>query len=190
VSTHVDENVVRKCAIEVLRLIDHYGGDISQLKEGLVAPARKLVDRPDLLNLGVHREGNHVGFSLYLYYDPGLAIIMSHLPKGSTIPVHDHGGWEAFTPYRGTVRHTLYARVDDDTVPGHARLDVLEERVLNPGDIALLVPPADIHGWSALKDDTYTIAFLGAEFNQTRRYYQPDQESYLIRNQKSWRTGR
>jgi predicted metal-dependent enzyme (double-stranded beta helix superfamily) len=189
VSEEVD-NDVRECAREALRLIDQYEGDVSKIKEGLVAPVRLLVDKPDLLTLSVYREGNHVGFSRYLYYDPGLAIIMAHLPKDSTIPVHDHGGWEALTPYRGLIRHSLYRRVDEDSVPGHARLEVIEERVLNPGDISLLVPPKDIHGWSALKDDTYTIAFLGAEFDQTRRYYQPDQESYLIRDQKSWRTGR
>ena len=184
------DNVVRECAREALALIEQHGGDVSKIKEGLVAPIRRLVDKPDLLTISVHREGNHVGFSRYLYYDPGLAIIMSLLPKDSTIPVHDHGGWEALSPYRGAIQHTLYKRVDDESVPGSARLEVLEERVLQPGDISLLVPPKDIHGWSALKDDTYTIAFLGAEFEQNRRYYQPDQESYLIRHQKSWRTGR
>ena len=66
--------------------------------------------------------------------------------------------------YRGRIRHVVYERVDDQTVPGAAELRVAEDRELGPGDFAIVAPPADIHSFTALSDGTYGITVVSGAY--------------------------
>jgi predicted metal-dependent enzyme (double-stranded beta helix superfamily) len=148
----------------------------------------RFLERPDLLVLGVDRTANHQPWSSYLYYDGELTIAMSQIGTTRPVPVHDHGMvWEAVTVYRGSVGHRMYRSLKEDAGKGRAELELVEEAVLHAGDFRTLVPPADIHGMTALEDDTYILGAHLGRFSQNRRYYQPDRNTYLLRNQAQWR---
>ena len=72
------------------------------------AALKRIVAQPDLLSLGVKRQGNHIDNSKYLYYDGQLVITLDEFPKGKRIPPHDHGVWEALAVYKGSFEHTVY----------------------------------------------------------------------------------
>jgi len=125
--------------------------------------------------------------SYYLYFDGELSILLYQVPNGNTIPPHDHGIWETLSVYRGRMKHVVYERADDGLVPGTAELRVIDDRVLERGDFAIVAPPADIHSFSALCDDTYAITVVNGAYKPDRHYYQPDEKTYVVRPQRNAR---
>jgi len=186
-SQRTAKHTVRDCAQMIVAAIAAHGQDSVALGNAISAPLRDLMQRPDLLAQGIPREGNNVALSYYLYYDGELSILLFHVPKGKTIPPHDHGIWETLSVYLGRVRHVVYERADDASVPGAAELRVIDDRVLERGDFAIVAPPADIHSFTALVDDTYAITVVNGMYKAERHYYQPDEKTYVVRQQRNAR---
>jgi predicted metal-dependent enzyme (double-stranded beta helix superfamily) len=180
-------SIIRDCAQAIAAAIARHGSDGEALGAAIKASLRHLVAMPNLLELGIPREGNNVAFSQYLYFDGDLSIIIFEVPNGKTIPPHDHGIWETLSVYRGRIRHVVYERVDDQTVPGAAELRVAEDRELERGDFAIVAPPADIHSFTALSDGTYGITVVSGAYKRDRHYYQPEKNSYVIRQGRNAR---
>jgi predicted metal-dependent enzyme (double-stranded beta helix superfamily) len=169
----MSSTAVRDCAQAILAAIAHHGNDGAAIAPRIRAALATLMQEPDLLERGVERQGNNVAFSRYLYYDGELSILIYEVPKGRPIPPHDHGIWETLSVYRGRLRHTVYARTDDGSVPGVANLRVEEEVILRPGDFAIVTPPADIHGFTALDEPTYGITVVNGAYKAKRHYFDP-----------------
>jgi predicted metal-dependent enzyme (double-stranded beta helix superfamily) len=182
-----NDYTVRDCAREIIALIDRCGADGPRLQEGLREPLGRLLQRPDLLSLGVKREANHIDFSRHLYYDGELSITLDNFPKGLTVPPHDHGVWELLAIYRGSVAHTVYERKDDGSVPGYADLSVIDDRVLGAGDLALVAMPAEIHSFTALADDTFSVTVVGGNYKPDRHYFKPEEKTCVLRSPKALR---
>ena len=176
---------VRDCARAVLDVIEHVGNDPRRLKKAMLTPVRKLLERDDLLELGVQRQGNNVAFSRYLYFDGQMSILLFQAPKDKPIQPHDHGVWETMFVYRGKVKHTVYARQDDGTRDGFAELRAVDDTILQPGDGTIVAPPADIHGFVGLTDDTYAVTIVNGAYKNERLYYQPEQKTVAVRIQKN-----
>ncbi len=174
---------VRELAHEVQRLVDKHGQDGPKLLEGLREPLRKLMAR-DLAPLGVKREGNHIDNSKYLYWDGDMSITFDHLPKGKFIPPHDHGVWEMMAIYSGRLKHVVYDRKDDGTKAGFADLAIIDDRVLEKGDIAVVAPPSEIHSFTALTDDTVSVTIVGGKYKLDRKYYNAADKTYVVRKPK------
>ena len=68
------ELTIRACAFEIIRLCEEHARDNAALARALKAPLQRIVSLPDLLSLGVKRQGNHIENSKYLYYDGQLVI--------------------------------------------------------------------------------------------------------------------
>jgi predicted metal-dependent enzyme (double-stranded beta helix superfamily) len=187
--TSVPATTVRAASRELIEVLDEGIGhpDLRPRVENVFV---KLLERPDLLVIGVERTANHQPWSSYIYYDGQLSLTVGYLPKGSSVPVHDHGVWEALGVYRGRLRHALYERTGPETPDGRAGLGLVDERTMSFGNLEVLAPPADIHGFTALEDDTYFLAAHLDEFPTNRRYYQPSLGTFVIRNQKAWRSTR
>lgn len=179
------ELAIRKCATEIIDLVNKVGEDGPKLLEGLRSPIASLLQRPDLLSLGVKRDGNHIDNSKYLYYDGQLIITLDEFPKGKKIPPHDHGVWEALCIYRGAVHHTVFERKDDGSVPGHADLETKEERVLRAGDISIVAMPAEIHGFTAVEDGTYSLTIVGGHYKAERHYFDPAAKTCVQRRPRA-----
>ena len=178
---------VRDCAAAVVAAVERYRDDQEALIAALEKPIAKLTERDDLLELGIPRQGNNVAFSQYLYYDGELSILLFEVPKGKTIPPHDHGVWEGFCVYRGKVQHKVFQRADDGSVDGYAELETLQDETMGRGAVAIVAPPADIHSFTALEDGTLGITIVNGAYKEERHYYQPDEKTYVIKKQRNAR---
>ena len=181
---------IRQCAQDLIRHLDSHRGNMAEAEELAIPYMQRLLARPDLPDLGVRRDGNHTGDSLWLYYDHELSIMLARMEKGVAIPVHNHGTWEVVGVYKGEIKYTMYQRADDMSRPGYADLKVVDDRVMKQGDVSVCPPPPhDVHGFTALTDDLMIFAIVGGNFAPIRQYYQPDQKSYIERHQQQWRLG-
>jgi predicted metal-dependent enzyme (double-stranded beta helix superfamily) len=117
-----------------------------------------LVDR-------VHDElaGNiHTGHqSGPLYTDEsGLTLVRGRFEPDALTPIHNHGSWGVIGVYRGRDRYQVWRRLDERDGAGPARVELVEERILEPGDVAILPPPPqDIHAQQGL-DGTPAYEFV------------------------------
>jgi predicted metal-dependent enzyme (double-stranded beta helix superfamily) len=175
---------VRDLADEVRRLVKLHGEDGPKLLEGLREPIQKVLAQ-DLSKAGVKREGNHIDNSKYLYYDGNMSITFDHMPKGKFIPPHDHGVWEAMAIYSGRLKHVVYERRDDGSKEGYADLNIIDDRVLEKHDLAIVAQPAEIHSFTALTDDTVSVTIVGGKYKEDRHYFKPEEKTYVKRTAKA-----
>ncbi len=183
--TATEAGSVRGCAKALIDLVERYGDDQTALISAIKSPISELTKRDDLLDLGIPRQGNNVAFSKYLYFDGQLSIILFEVPKGKTIPPHDHGVWEGFCVYRGRIRHKVYRRADDGSVDGYAQLETVDDDILGPGDVVIVAPPADIHSFTALEDGTLGLTIVNGAYKDERHYYRPETNSYVVKKQQN-----
>jgi predicted metal-dependent enzyme (double-stranded beta helix superfamily) len=173
----------RESSRAVIAAIERFDRDHDNqaLRDGLLKATQGLIARPDLLKLGTKRQANHIDNSKYLYFDGQVSMTLDQFPKGKLIPPHDHGIWEALVVCRGRLRHTVYERADDGTIEGYADLRVVEDCELKPGEVTMVVPPAEIHSFQAQADETYVITIVGGEYSPLRHYYQVEEKTYITR---------
>ena len=178
------EQVVRECAFDIIKIAQTHKDDNAKLIKALEAPLKRIVSQPDLLSLGVKRQGNHIDNSKYLYYDGQLVISLDEFPKGKRIPPHDHGVWEALAVYKGSFDHTVYERLDDGSKEGFADLKSVDDRRLAPGDVAIVAQPAEIHTFVALEEGTFSVTVVGGHYAEERHYFKPDEKTCVTRKPK------
>jgi predicted metal-dependent enzyme (double-stranded beta helix superfamily) len=82
-----------------------------------------------------------------LYIDEtGLTLVRARFGPEAMTPVHNHGSWGVVGVYRGRDRYQVWRRLDGGEGDGPARVVLVEERLLDPGDAVVLPPPPqDIH---------------------------------------------
>ena len=171
---------IRNMAQAVIAAIGREGENLEPLRVGLLEAVKPFIARPDLFSLGVKRPGNHIDNSKYVYYDGELSITIDQLPQGLIVPPHDHGVWEALCLIKGRLRHVVYDRLDDGSVNGHAELKTIENKVYTPGELAMVMPPAEIHSFEALEPETFICTIVGGNYKLTRHYYNADKNTYVI----------
>lgn len=180
---------IRTCAARMIRAVEAYehDADSSKLRQALLDATLPVAQRPDLFKLGVKRQANHIENAKWLYYDDQLTLELDEFPKGKFIPPHDHGVWEALVLCKGSLKHTTYERVDDRSVEGHSELKVVEEVLMKIGDIAMVVPPSDIHSFEAMTEDTFALTIVGGEYSPLRHYYNLQNNTYAVRTPRALR---
>ena len=76
---------------------------------------------------------------LYRAGDGSLSLFSLVVPPGSATPIHDHLAWGLVGLYRGAQDEEIYVKQDGG-------LELVERRLLRPGDFYVLIPPrGDIH---------------------------------------------
>ena len=161
--------------------------DVDDVREAMAEPIRRLVQRDDLVGIGLPRPGNNVAESYYLYYDGELSVVLFKVPRDPPVQPHDHGVWETLFVYRGALQHTVYERVDDGAVEGRATLQAFASSTLKPGDFAVIAPPRDIHGFRALEEDTYGITVSRGLYNPERLYFDVEARTCATRRPRTLR---
>ena len=110
----------------------------------------------------------------YVFYrepDGSMSITAPVFLPGRPTPVHDHVTWGVVGVYTGRQRTTRYRRLDDGSVPGRARLELVADEVLTRGDVYPLLPPDDIHRIEALGEEPgISIHVLGMDVRRQRRH--------------------
>lgn len=180
---------IRTCAARMISTVEDWkqNRDNDKLRQGLLNATLPVAQRSDLHKLGTKRQANHIDNAKWLYYDDQLTLELDEFPKGKFIPPHDHGVWEALVLCSGTLKHTTYERVDDRSIEGHSELKVEEEVLMKVGDIAMVVPPSDIHSFEAMTEDTFVLTIVGGDYSPLRHYYNLRANTYAVRTPKALR---
>ena len=163
---------IRECADAVRAVIEENRDNTEALRTELLEAVRAFIARPDLFDLGVKRPGNHIDNSKYIYYDGELSITLDELPKDMVVPPHDHGIWEALVILKGSLHHAVYDRMDDGSVEGHAELKCIEDKIFKPTEMAMVIPPAEIHSFTAQEEGTFILTIVGGNYAANRHYLQ------------------
>ncbi len=119
---------------------------------------------------------SHAGFEILGQGKGGSTLMLARFPDDVPTPVHNHNSWGVLCVVRGRDRHTLWAREDDGSVAGHARLRVVESRELGPGD-TLWFPdvPADIHSQQGIGGEAWELVYFARDpTTRSRLYFDPD----------------
>ena len=176
-----------RCARDVYDALEAHEGDMPAAQQEVIPLLRRLAQEDDLLQIGLPRESNHGVDGSWLYWDGEIGIFTAKFPDGLAVPVHDHGTWEIVGVYQGELDYRSYRQVDDRSTEGYAELEVVEDRVLRPGEFSVLPPPPDdIHGFQA-RGDMWMIGVVHGSFAEERRYFDVERRSYVRRHQKAWR---
>ena len=56
-----------------------------------------------------------------------------------------------------------------------------QDRDFGPREIAMVVPPTEIHSFIALEDRTFALTVVGGEYKPLRHYYQVEEKTYMVR---------
>ena len=106
----------------------------------------------------------------------GSALMLARFPAEAPTPVHNHNSWGVIHVIRGRDRHVLWAREDDGSVPGRARLQAVESRDLESGDVAWFpAEPGDIHSQQGIGEAAWELVYFARDPNaRPRMYFDPD----------------
>jgi predicted metal-dependent enzyme (double-stranded beta helix superfamily) len=180
---------IRKFASDLIRALSDFGGDLMAGYDTAMPLIEHFLANADLMEFGVHRQGHHVPGSVWLYYDYELEIHLSTPAPGVALPVHNHGTWELVAPYRGEMSYASYRQLSstDGVDSGHAELEVADLRMLRQGDMAVVGLPHDIHAWTPRTDDLVLLSMNHGPLSRRRRYYDVEQNTYLVREPEAWR---
>ena len=114
-----------------------------------------------------------------LYTDAsGLTLVRARFGPEAMTPIHNHGTWGVIGVYRGRDRYQVWRRLDESGEAGPARIDLVEERVLGPGDVVILPPPPqDIHAQQGEDGEAaYEFVLFGKNaVTLPRLYFDPAQ---------------
>jgi predicted metal-dependent enzyme (double-stranded beta helix superfamily) len=122
----------------------------------------------------------HTGRQSHPLYqgESGLTLVRARFGPEAMTPIHNHGSWGVVGVYRGRDRYQVWRRVDGGAGPGEAHVEMVEERILEPGEaIVLPHPPQDIHAQQGHDGEpTYEFVLFGsgAAMTQPRLYFDPE----------------
>ncbi len=119
--------------------------------------------------------------SIILYTDEtGLTLVRSRFDPDEPTPIHSHSTWGIVGVYAGRDRHQAWRRVDGGSGPGYAEIELIEERILEPGDVVEIpFPPQDIHQQQGVGGEAaYELVLFGANAMVIPRLiFDPEQQT-------------
>ena len=118
------------------------------------------------------------GFSILGHGTDGSTLMVARFPADAPTPVHNHNSWGVICVIRGRDRHIRWAREDDGSRPGKARLRIVERQELGPGDVAWFPDaPGDIHSQQGIGGDAWELVYFARDpTTRSRLYFDPDRE--------------
>lgn len=179
--------------IDNVRQILALVGPSEQGMDQLVACMRVLVENPDVV--AMHQEltspvASGAASALYadtgrqsqvMYTDDtGLTLVRSRFDPVEATPIHSHGTWGIVGVYAGRDRHEAWRRIDGGGGAGHAVVELIDERILEPGDVVVIPhPPQDIHRQQGFGGEpAHELVLFGANAMVIPRLiFNPDSES-------------
>ena len=181
-------NAPARCAQSIYEALEAHGGDVAAAQGEMLAALERLAREPHLLENALPRKSAHGAEGSWHYWDGQINILSAEFPEGVEIPVHDHGTWEIVGSYEGEIDYKAYRRLDDGSREGYAELEVTEDRVLHPGEFAIVPPPPyDIHGFRPRNGPMSLIGVIHGMYGAERRYFDPESKSYVRQSQYAWR---
>ncbi|WOD41747.1 cupin [Nodosilinea sp. E11] len=164
---------------ELEDILDIFHDDISRL-EAITPLVRKLLVSSYWLQMEYHNPDPAMGWSVnFLYREHEFPItiqMVSWLPERKS-SIHNHGTWAIVALVGGQERNRLWRRAPAPNQPD--RLELVEEVILNPGDVVALTANA-IHSVEPLGDEP-TVSFNLYGVTNFSDRYEFDPESHTAR---------
>ncbi len=172
----MSENSVITTFIERVKTILREDGESPAGFERIGDEMRWLIDHRDEVIDQQEPQGNihDRRQSAPLYEDEsGLTLVRASFGPEELTPIHSHGAWGVIGVYQGSDRYQVWRRNDTGDGDGAASVELVEERILGPGDVALLPPPPqDIHAQQGHDGETaYEFVLFGRNVMQLPRLY-------------------
>jgi hypothetical protein len=110
----------------------------------------------------------------------GPRLVLVHRPEGVMGYTHSHRCWVGIAPVHGVETHQRWhAESHED---GRADLRLADERALQWGDVATLIPPHDVHNHGHVRGSgpsPYSLILLGDDMLLfSRKEYDPSQGTW------------
>lgn len=158
-------------------------GDRGPTLERIAARMRQLLADPVIRQWQGEPGGNvHLGQSSAPLYqeENGLTLMDASFGPEALTPIHNHNSWGIIGVYRGRDRYQVWHRMDAGNGAGEAHIQLVEERILESGDVVILPPPPqDIHAQQGYDGQTaYELVLFGTNpAGKPRLYFEPDQHT-------------
>lgn len=156
-------------------ILERHGAPVEAAFEELGERMKPLAERDDLelLRDASGLPGNR------LHSEPeGLQLMLASFPE--TTAVHTHGTWGVMVGYRGNERYRQWVREDDGSREGYARLRLLRDIAVAPGDAGWWFPPPnDIHQQVPEPGGVLELILMGRPPGERRLYFDLEHDSYV-----------
>jgi predicted metal-dependent enzyme (double-stranded beta helix superfamily) len=161
---------------ELEDILEKFDDDISRL-EAITPLVRKLLVSSYWLQLEYKKPSPETGWSvnfLYREHEFPLTVQMVAWEPGRASTIHNHGTWGLVALIGGQERNKLWRRQPTQDHPD--RIELLDEVILNPGDIVALTSDA-IHSVEPLGDEpTVSFNLYGITNFQRRFVFDPEKQ--------------
>ena len=158
--------------IDDLRLISSETGDEDEIFRRLGPLALRVAVNSDWLQSKHYECDQEQGFGVHLLHeeaDHSLAVLAVTWLPGRGTPPHDHGTWAVVAGIEGVEHNVRYRRIDDDTRPGYAELEVKKEFDADAGEL-ICIRNGGIHKVTNETDSmTMSLHTYGRHVNFTNR---------------------
>jgi predicted metal-dependent enzyme (double-stranded beta helix superfamily) len=148
-------------------------GRIAPLLERLLRNPSEIP--PEFWKRGPDRQGRYM-----LHRAPNFNITVVVWGTGDGAPPHNHETWGLIGVLDNEIQETRFRRLDDQTVPGRAVVEVKEVRRNRAGAVSILLPPDDeIHEMKNVTDrNTVEIHVYGRDLtNLPRVRFDPERQT-------------
>lgn len=181
-------NKVIAAFLEDIKRILADDGDRGPDLQRIAARMRRLLAEPAIGQWPGAPEGNvHSGqLAVPLYQEEhGLTLMDGSFGPEALTPIHNHNSWGIIGVYRGRDRYQVWRRMDAGSGAGEAHIQLIEERILEPGDVVILPPPPqDIHAQQGYDGQTaYELVLFGINpVGKPRLYFEPEHHIAWLRH--------
>jgi predicted metal-dependent enzyme (double-stranded beta helix superfamily) len=179
----VQGDPVREAAAGMMAVLRANGEDPSFAPTGVEDALRPLrAIHSDLFHSSIVRPAKNPGHQMsILYFDPGLMMQIVGAPGGFRLPAHNHSAWNILYVCDGEMQFRWYKRLDDRSVAGQAKLQVADDRRLQPGQAGIVArPPHDIHELEVTSDYMWMVVVTPEPEVRTREIYNVEAGTYQL----------
>jgi len=181
------ETIVNAFIADVKAILADQGATEDGLQR-IAARMKAITTEPALTETAREFGNAHDGLgrqSRPLYTDEtGLTLVRARFPSETNTPIHNHGTWGVVAVYAGVDRLQEYRRLDSGDDEGHAEIELATERILRPGDTAIIPhPPQDIHAQQGAEDQAALefVLFGKNAMEIPRLYFDPEAKTARYR---------
>ncbi|RLT36951.1 MAG: hypothetical protein DWI58_17805 [Chloroflexi bacterium] len=171
------DGAIRAFISDAHAIVAQHGGQVNDASLADIAHRMKEIARWKNLE-ALAEAARERGERLYSEPGGGFQLMLAHFP--ATTAVHTHGAWGVMAANKGKEWYRQYVREDDGSAEGEARLKLVREVRIEPGDIGWWYsPPDDIHQQVPDEGGASELIMMSEPPASERLYFDLDHHTYI-----------